>query len=478
MITNVRRIPVDGKSHPFATAAVKCRFSDRGYVEEEYFVSGTANVYERSGQKKKVRNADVPYVNRVIIRRPEDLEKFSGNVVVEILNSTAGFDIDRIWVLERDFLMQNQDVYVGITSKPNVLPSLMGFDEKRYSPISWPNPAEYDIPDEKLGNLTGASNHATEDGLFWDMLIDFSKLLRTNLECNPLRDFSGHKMYCYLTGWSQSGSYMIRYINDFSRNEGKDVFDGYLAGGTISLCVPNLNQEDLTDILSQDRNLHGLDRPYIDVHTESDNVRWGNDSARQTESEWYRLYDIVGPSHDTATSMKEYYQGDPDIVVKEAVEYPGAEPYANEFPYELAFHAALKLLYDWVREGVEPGFIDPIEYDDSLNNRKAEDGNSVGGWRLPMITFPAVRFYNRSTPAAGRDEFNSQLYGPGDLYGYEDPYSKEEFLGKYGSREHYLFLIQDETDKCIQERLLLEEDREECIDRAMYFVDQYIMNMP
>lgn len=39
-----------------------------------------------------------PYTNRVLFRMPSDPARFSGNVVIEILNSTAGIDIDRIWI--------------------------------------------------------------------------------------------------------------------------------------------------------------------------------------------------------------------------------------------------------------------------------------------------------------------------------------------------------------------------------------------
>ena len=46
MITEVKQIPVAEGTHPFASAAEKCGFSQIGYVEDEYFMSGTANVYE------------------------------------------------------------------------------------------------------------------------------------------------------------------------------------------------------------------------------------------------------------------------------------------------------------------------------------------------------------------------------------------------------------------------------------------------
>ena len=40
--------PVTETSRPFAAAAETCGFAEKGYVEDEYFQTGTANVYEES----------------------------------------------------------------------------------------------------------------------------------------------------------------------------------------------------------------------------------------------------------------------------------------------------------------------------------------------------------------------------------------------------------------------------------------------
>ena len=52
MIEKVRLIPTTEKSHPFARAAEKCHFSENGYLEEEYFVYGTANLYDADKNEK------------------------------------------------------------------------------------------------------------------------------------------------------------------------------------------------------------------------------------------------------------------------------------------------------------------------------------------------------------------------------------------------------------------------------------------
>lgn len=468
MITKIEKIITTAESHPFTTAAGKNGFAEAGYVEEEYFITGTANVYERQDVCKGIRFANAPYVNRILVRKPKDMISFSGNVVVEILNSTSYFDIDRVWALTATHLMNHGDIYVGITSKPNVITALQKFDWNRYASLSWKNPLEYDIPDEKMGNLAGHSHKETEDGLFWDMLIDLGRLLKSSVAENPIRAYWNDRSFLYLTGWSQSGGYMIRYIRDFAQHEGKGIFDGYFSCGSVSLSTPNLNQEDLTDILSQERTLNDLDKPYIDMHTESDNAQWGNADARQTSSVFYRVYDITGSSHDTTTTMEEYFSGDPDLKkIGMVLEFPGKEPHPNSYPYEYAYHAALELLYRWVREGREPMRVAPVEYDSDFVNIRNEDGNSLGGWRLPMITYPVCAFFNHSTP------LRPELALPSALYGYENPYSAEELIKKYGSLEKYQRLIAEETDRCVDAGLLLAEDRESYIKRAVWTAEKY-----
>ena len=83
MITRLEEIPVTKESYPFASAERYLKLSERGYVEKEYYMCGTANVYETADERGgvRVRTADAPYTNRIIVRAPQDTTKCSGNVV-------------------------------------------------------------------------------------------------------------------------------------------------------------------------------------------------------------------------------------------------------------------------------------------------------------------------------------------------------------------------------------------------------------
>ena len=138
-------IPVTADSHPFNGAAWQHKpimLNKYGYVEFEYFASGTANVYNNAPNAgfKLTTTASGPYNTRVIIRRPKDMKKFSGRVVVEIINMTAGYDWTAMWAALWERVVDNGDVYVGITSKPNVFDSMKTFDSTRYASLSMANP--------------------------------------------------------------------------------------------------------------------------------------------------------------------------------------------------------------------------------------------------------------------------------------------------------------------------------------------------
>src|SRR5580692_9935657 len=69
-------IPVTADSFPFLAASRTLQPMDLqkvGYVEEEFIVSGTANVYDWAADGSlAVKTPDAPYATRILIRRPKD----------------------------------------------------------------------------------------------------------------------------------------------------------------------------------------------------------------------------------------------------------------------------------------------------------------------------------------------------------------------------------------------------------------------
>lgn len=466
MIKKIELVEATEESRPFMSAGKFMDLAQKGYLEEEYFFSGTSNIYGEDGKgRAKVLYNNAPYTNRFLLRRPIEPEKASGRIVVEIINSTSFMDHDRIWLLTHQQLMREGDVYVGLTSKPITMKTLRKYDWKRYAPLSWDNPRESLFPAELLGNMPGASFPETEDGLIWDMLTELPQKLREEEQC--LGGIKPKKIY--LAGWSQSGSVMITYTNYFAKADfemgRKPIYDGWFSAGPAPACVPALNQSECMDVEDGDSKIKFAGVPYIEMHTESENAFLGTAQARIGDSDdaqlQYRFYTVAGATHDAKSTMRDYYNDDRSDQDKVGVffVYPGREPYPNDFPYGLAFSAGIKCLYDWVEKGVEPPKVEDIPLKKDLTNQKDEHGNALGGWRLPEIELPVCTYEQFSTPLVKSES--------GALYGSEIPFSSEELKKLYGDVGHYRKLVEVKADEAITKRLLLPEDREACIKHAV-----------
>ena len=125
--------PITATSKPFLASQLDLR--SHGYVEEEFFISGEARTYDWVGDTLKIKAVTPPgpYVTRILVIRPIDPKRFSGNVEVEALNATNFVDVSTTLGTSADFLMRQGDVWVGFTSKPLTLRALKRFDPVRYA---------------------------------------------------------------------------------------------------------------------------------------------------------------------------------------------------------------------------------------------------------------------------------------------------------------------------------------------------------
>lgn len=472
-ITKMQRIPITSESKPFAAAAEKCGFDALQYVEEEYFQTGTANVYaENALHEVSPIFRDAPYTTRVIVRRPKDKAHFSGNVVLEILNSSANIDIDRMWVNSWPFFTRNGDIYVGISSKGHVVDSLKGFDPRRYAPINWDNP----IPDRPAPEMPKDSKlrflPQYEMGLFWDMLVDLAKLLRSGDEKNFLREFG--VPYLYLTGWSQSTAYVNRVVRSFAyrpENCGqRPLFDGYLnGGGGANLCPVNNDVMFSLGGIDPAGGVMGAREPFIAVNTESENCSsfWYGDFDEPNFK--FRTWQIAGSSHDSKYNLVDYY-GEADLKMLEGLGiyngYYGVDGEALNCPYEPVFSAAFQALYKWTRDKIPAPHAPKIETYMStepvtairtgyVGNLTDAFGNCRGGIRIPAIAYPTGKYSPTSTKADGT------VMG---AFGKVNPFSGAMLRELYGSLAHYRTLIEAEYDRLAAQGFLLEGDRKANLD--------------
>src|SRR6185437_11638232 len=180
-------IVTTARSWPFASTEHSVTRRDLrqvGYEEQEYFISGTARVYEWPAVDRLETFARGRYTTRILVRRPKDPAKFSGTVIVEALNPSLRYDAAIMWIESQDYFLEHGDVYVGVTIKPVAIQSLQRFDPQRYAALSMKNPLprSQTCPQSQLppapGGLPPESSPATENGLIWDILSQTGALVR------------------------------------------------------------------------------------------------------------------------------------------------------------------------------------------------------------------------------------------------------------------------------------------------------------
>lgn len=461
-------LPVSEASYPFGAADHTLMPQDlgkMGYIEEEFLISGTANIYDwpKAGPVS-IRVANAPYTTRVLVRRPVSRTKFSGTVAVEMLNPSNRFDLNIGWALSWKEFVRNGDAWVGITAKPIAVAALKTFDPQRYKELSWANPVPLDDP-RNCSQVANDSERTTENGLVWDMNTQAGAWLKSRDKSNPLlygvRPNDAHPVqHLYAWGYSQTGGFLVTYANaihplDIKAN-GKPVFDGYLIGtpvlGTpINQCSPAIPADDPR------RLVHNTGVPVIRVMTSSDYLL--AIAARQPDSdmdsEKFRNYEIAGAAHATPDEL--YYAAAPADIVKAGRQVPPMncrEGPRSRFPSSVAFNAAWRDLDDWVRKGIPAPHAQPIRVD---KGKPVLDqfGNLQDGVRSPFVDVPTSTWFGSSTG-------ESFCF----IAGHEVPIDPARLKKLYPDHKAYERKVSADVAKLVNDRWIRPQDGKELVAEA------------
>src|SRR5262249_39121715 len=153
-----------------------------GYVEEEFLVSGTANVYDWAADGTlSVKTPNAPYTTRVLLRRPKSNSKFSGTVIVEVPNTARRFDWYMLWSYAHPYFMEHGDAWASVTLAGG-MQALKTFDDGRYGRLSMANPT----PGAACPGAGKNGPSDLEDGLRWDILSQVAAALKSNAAGQPM----------------------------------------------------------------------------------------------------------------------------------------------------------------------------------------------------------------------------------------------------------------------------------------------------
>jgi hypothetical protein len=456
-------IPNTADSYPFGGAKhtrVPEDLKAIGYVEEEVLVSGAANSYDwpKGSATAVVQSANAPYTTRALIRRPIKANRFSGNVIVEMLNPSNLFDLNLAWAMSRKQIVRNGDAWVGITAKPVAVNTLKTFDPIRYAALTWANPLP--LSDARnCATVAQDSSRETENGLVWDIHRQVATWLRSNDASNPF-NYGGkatrvRRLYAW--GYSQTGGYLYTYINAIHpldvRELGKPLFDAYLvavaSGPTpINQCTERLAADDPR------RQIRNVGVPVIRIMSQSDYL--GAIAMRRADSDappdLYRSYEMAGAGHASPDEL--YTAASPEDLIKGGRAVPPME--CNEgprsrFPSSLTFNAALVNLDLWVRRGIAPPHADPITVVDGKPVLD-EYGNVRGGVRSPFLDVPTSTWNGNSTgPSFCR------------IAGHEKPFDAARLKQLYATHAAYVNAVTKSVRAQVAARLIVKEDGDELI---------------
>ena len=473
-------IPVTADSYPFCSASrtnAPQDLSGVGYVEEEYLVVGFANIYDFNADGKVVvKTSNAQYGTRLLLRRPVSSKKFSGTVVVELLNPTALYDLDFQWQFTRDYFIEHGDAWVGITSKPIAAKALKTFDPKRYAAVSWANPLPADQTCSNPVSLLPDSTPATENGLIWDIVSQVGVLLKSGVAQNPLKGFPVKRLF--LTGYSQTGGYVVTYANFIRPLLGalagnkKPIYDGYLIGdgdgilAPLSQCSAPLKPGDERFIIKPRRE------PVISVVSQ---VLWTGAGADRTDSDSpkdrYRRYEIAGASHINQRALGLWPK--PEDMVKAGITAPppNCKEFSTygltDFPSEYFMSAAFANLDAWVKSNIAPPKVARIKVSPAHEGSKPtwpptppsleldKNGNAVGGVRSPNLDVPIATYYAFSTPADPADPASGLFCS---LVGYKIPFKKDVISELYPTHDSYVKKVSSQVDALVKARLVTKSD--------------------
>ena len=461
-------LPVTADSYPFGAAdhtRMPTDLKKMGYVEEEFLVDGKANVYEWPVRGSAVvRTANVPYTTRVLVRRPTGKSKFSGNVIVEMLNPSNNFDLNIGWAISHDQITRNGDAWVGITAKPVSIVALKNFNPKRYADLSFANPLPLDDP-KNCSRVARDSDRTTENGLVWDIFTQVGAWLRSREPSNPLKYGVGQNgkhpvQYLYGWGYSQTGMFLYTYINAIHplvlQSDGKPPYDGYLIGvasgpGQLNQCSAQIPREDPR------QQIKNAGVPVIRVMSQSDYL--SGIAARRPDSDvapdLFRNYEIAGSAHATPDELN--FAASPEDNIRAGRTVPAMrcnEGPRSRFPNSVAFNAILQNLELWAIKQIPPPRAEPIK----VENGKTvldEYGNAVGGVRSPYVDVPTSTWFSSSTG-------ESFCF----IAGHEVPFNRAQLKKLYPNHKTYVDAVAKNLSSLVSQRFVTKADARKLLEEA------------
>jgi hypothetical protein len=408
-----------------------------GYVESEYFYTGTANTYRPSGTwgsdgrwGKVVDRSAQRYSTRFVVDRPVDPARFNGTVWVEWLNVTGGSDGAPSVIQARDHVKASGAAWIGISAQKGGV-----------NAIKQANPNRYGRLDVSSGALS------------YDIFTQVAQAVRDHPEV-----LGGSRPQRLLAvGNSQSALRLATYVNAFPQES--TVYDGVFIHSRFTSGGPLVDDGSIMGAVPT-RIRSDASRPVLQLQTEIEvglNLEslmpglgtW--ESVRQPDQGNVHTWEVAGAAHADKYLLNSIGGGGGDT--SGFTNLLGCGP-MNDFPFHYAANAAFASMERWAGGGARPAAAPPIETVNGLVQRDA-DGNARGGLRLPDIDVPVAR-YNGGTTA-------NVLC---DLFGSTTPFTAAQLRTRYGTTAAYTDAYRSHADAAVTAGIMTPADRDAAVAAA------------
>lgn len=453
-----------------------------GYVEEEYFIEGTARSYEPVAPLADSTDGrwdatptgpTAPYRVRVLVRRPADEAAFNGTVVTEWLNVTAGAPGQPDWTYTSDELLRGGYAWVGVSAQ--------------YVGVA------YELTWETGPGARYATLNHPGDSYSYDIYSQAGQALVSPGPAGPapLGPLTDDVQALIADGESQSANRLFTYVNAVHGEA--QVYDGFLIHSAIGAAAP-LTQANLAGPATPASGLplvsaptgpalvirNDVPEPILVVNTETDIVRTpGGGLHSQPDTASFRLWELTGTAHADTYLLTA---GAADAAKSGSTfTLECGQPPINDGPHTYGMRAGIRALSAWVQDGAAPPIADRITTTGTTIVRDPSTGIALGGVRLPAVEAPTRTLTGERPPGAlvgnpfcvlfgATDEWNGDSdtydgsYGPPVADNLDpSPTPEPDLATLYPTTAEYVAQVVRAAKASVRDGFLLDEDAGEIV---------------
>ncbi len=434
-----------------------------GYEETEFSIEGTAASYELTGERGAdgrwdvIPGAEAPFRTRFVVRRPLEAARFSGTVVVEWHNVSAGIDAAPDWGFFHRHLTAQGHAWVGVSAQKVGIDG-GGFVEGIHLKILAP---------ERYGELEHPG-----DAWSFDIFTQVGALLRMPGDENPLGGLVAESLIA--AGESQSAACLVTYINAVDPHA--QLFNGFFVHGrpgvgvsVDGVFIPSARGEGVEVTrraisAKGERIRQDVRVPVLVLQSETDVILLGGGLAEQPDSKHIRVWEVAGAAHADTYVVSAGRHDDGTLSPERLAELlrptsnlmiGNTDTPINAGPQQhYVSQAALAHLARWGSGGEPPPQATRLVVDAGSGFRLDEDGLAVGGIRTPWVEVPIAVM-----SGLGQSGESFAM-----LFGRTEPFDEVALTALYPEgKAEYLKRFEASLDATIAAGFILDDDRAEIL---------------